>query len=273
MANPISGIDEAGDAVRKVIRAYHGSPYDFDRFDASKIGTGEGAQAWGPGLYFAENPKVAEEYKRNIPLHPQYQSPEQMAADYLFVHKTPDDAMRVMRDHGSWKGPRVRREMFREAMQLIRDGAPITPKEFPFSETPPRMYEVEIAHSPASMLDYDAPLTRQNERVRSVLNADRLIDSAVEGGTIGPDFDPNGPIGPMLVGHSAAGGRQAAFDVFADLRKAGVPGIRYLDGFSRGKGDGTRNYVMFPGTEDSIRILRKYGLMAPIAAGAMQEER
>jgi hypothetical protein len=30
---------------------------------------------------------------------------------------------------------------------------------------------------------------------------------------------------------------------------------------------------MFPGTEDSIRILRKYGLMAPIAAGAMQEER
>jgi hypothetical protein len=25
---------------------------------------------------------------------------------------------------------------------------------------------------------------------------------------------------------------------------------------------------MFPGTEDSIRILRKYGMMAPIAAGA-----
>src|SRR5215475_8436607 len=27
------------------IRAYHGSPYDFERFDLSKIGTGEGAQA------------------------------------------------------------------------------------------------------------------------------------------------------------------------------------------------------------------------------------
>jgi len=27
------------------IRAYHGSPHDFDRFDMSKIGTGEGAQA------------------------------------------------------------------------------------------------------------------------------------------------------------------------------------------------------------------------------------
>ena len=37
------------------IRAYHGSPHDFDKFDLSKIGTGEGAQAYGHGLYFAEN--------------------------------------------------------------------------------------------------------------------------------------------------------------------------------------------------------------------------
>ena len=34
------------------IRAYHGSPYDFPAFDISKIGTGEGAQAYGHGLYF-----------------------------------------------------------------------------------------------------------------------------------------------------------------------------------------------------------------------------
>ena len=46
----------------KGIRAYHGSPYDFEKFDLSKIGTGEGAQAYGHGLYFAENPAVAAEY-------------------------------------------------------------------------------------------------------------------------------------------------------------------------------------------------------------------
>jgi hypothetical protein len=34
-------LDEAGDAIRQVIRAYHGSPYGFDKFDASKIGSGE----------------------------------------------------------------------------------------------------------------------------------------------------------------------------------------------------------------------------------------
>jgi hypothetical protein len=79
---------DAGDeAARQGIRAYHGSPHDFPpvrelempdgavvyqsmddavpegarvikehplgRFDMSKLGTGEGAQAYGHGLYFA----------------------------------------------------------------------------------------------------------------------------------------------------------------------------------------------------------------------------
>src|SRR4030095_5667329 len=44
------------------IKAYHGSPYDFERFDPSRIGTGEGAQAYGHGLYFAEAEPVAESY-------------------------------------------------------------------------------------------------------------------------------------------------------------------------------------------------------------------
>ncbi len=48
------------------IRAYHGSPHDFDRFDISKIGTGEGAQAYGPGLYFAEREGVAKSYRDNL---------------------------------------------------------------------------------------------------------------------------------------------------------------------------------------------------------------
>jgi hypothetical protein len=56
------------------------------------------------------------------------------------------------------------------------------------------------------------------------------------------------------------------------LLEAGIPGIRYLDGQSRSAGQGTRNYVMFPGTEDRIRILRKYGLLAPMALPAASEE-
>ncbi|MBQ2088304.1 MAG: hypothetical protein II470_09570, partial [Selenomonas sp.] len=44
-------------------RAWHGSPYDFETFDLGAIGTGEGAQVHGWGLYFAANRAVSEEYK------------------------------------------------------------------------------------------------------------------------------------------------------------------------------------------------------------------
>ena len=45
------------------ITAYHGSPHTFDKFDMSKMGTGEGAQAYGRGLYFSENEAVAKNYR------------------------------------------------------------------------------------------------------------------------------------------------------------------------------------------------------------------
>lgn len=44
-------------------RAWHGTPYDFDAFDLSGIGSGEGNQAHGWGLYFAQNREVSEAYK------------------------------------------------------------------------------------------------------------------------------------------------------------------------------------------------------------------
>lgn len=43
--------------------AWHGSPHDFDEFDLGAIGTGEGNQAHGWGLYFAKDRKVSKQYK------------------------------------------------------------------------------------------------------------------------------------------------------------------------------------------------------------------
>lgn len=48
------------------IKAYHGSPHVFDRFSMDKIGTGEGAQAYGHGMYFADNPEVAKSYQETL---------------------------------------------------------------------------------------------------------------------------------------------------------------------------------------------------------------
>ena len=45
---------------------YHGTPYLFDAFTLAHIGSGEGAQAHGWGLYFALNRRTAEDYARRL---------------------------------------------------------------------------------------------------------------------------------------------------------------------------------------------------------------
>jgi hypothetical protein len=59
MMGAVPGVDAAA-------TVFHGSPHKFDRFDSSKIGTGEGAQAYGHGLYLADSPAVAGGYKDRL---------------------------------------------------------------------------------------------------------------------------------------------------------------------------------------------------------------
>ncbi len=47
-------------------KAFHGTPHDVDRFDLNFIGTGEGVQAFGWGLYFAQRKGIAEHYRQSI---------------------------------------------------------------------------------------------------------------------------------------------------------------------------------------------------------------
>lgn len=54
------------------LTAWHGTPHKIlGKFDINKVGTGEGAQAYGHGMYFAENPSVATQY-RNILSKPEF---------------------------------------------------------------------------------------------------------------------------------------------------------------------------------------------------------
>lgn len=46
--------------------AYHGTPHRFDEFSLDAIGTGEGAQAHGWGLYFAGDKNVSENYRQEL---------------------------------------------------------------------------------------------------------------------------------------------------------------------------------------------------------------
>jgi len=60
---------QASDVMRRQLASeagqidvYHGSPYKFSKFDLEKVGSGEGAQAFGHGLYFTSKKEIAEYY-------------------------------------------------------------------------------------------------------------------------------------------------------------------------------------------------------------------
>jgi len=46
-------------------RVYQGSPFDFDKYDITKIGTGEGSASFGWGLYFSSSKEIGEWYSAN----------------------------------------------------------------------------------------------------------------------------------------------------------------------------------------------------------------
>lgn len=60
-AGVVRGGEPGVDALEQ--SAYHGSPHTFDKFSTEKIGTGEGAQSYGYGLYFAGKEAVARWYR------------------------------------------------------------------------------------------------------------------------------------------------------------------------------------------------------------------
>jgi hypothetical protein len=263
----ISKLDELGDSVRQVIKAYHGSPYDFDKFDAKKIGTGEGNQSYGNGLYFAGSEDVASQYRHALASHLAGKVPRP-AREILnglgdLGFDDSQQAWEAIRTHGDWR------------QRWDVGGAPADAIDDYVRQLPPagRTYEVEIGVPEDSLLDYDSPFGKNSGVVAAEVLArkspgiipDQTLRAIQDGTWASRDFTYGDS--PLLANRRIQKFSKTP-EGAAALLDAGIPGIRYLDGMSRSAGDGTRNYVMFPGTEDSIRILRKYGMMAPIAAGA-----
>src|SRR5690606_14369426 len=119
-----------------------------------------------------------------------------------------------------------------------------------------RLYEVRINADPDEFLDWDKPLSQQPQRIQEVLRENATEDFLQVAEAVGP--------GRASQLASMKGGRGRMEDV---LRKAGIPGIKYLDQGSRDAGEGTRNYVVF---DDSlIEIVAKDG--KPVTPGEKKD--
>jgi len=220
------------DAARTGIRAYHGSPHDFDRFDMSKIGTGEGAQAYGHGLYFAESPAVAETYKGAGPKQQwsQLDPPKVDGKMYeVRINADPNDFL-------DWDKPLSQQsEKVRGAVSGVR-------------KTWDDFYNLALRSG------FDEAGARRNADTRfSAQNASDPIGGAIM-------RELSGGLIPNKTKAQVGSER---------LRDAGIPGIKYLDQGSRTAGEGSRNYVVF--RDDIIDIVKKYGIAAAASMYGMDQ--
>ena len=239
----------AGALGANSFRAYHGSPHSFDKFSMDKIGTGEGAQAYGHGLYFAESEDVARKYRDSLGSVKEVEVIERPEGFEAFARRRSENDMLS-------RGVYPTRYLAEQA-GLKNQGS---------------MYEVQINADPETFLDWDKPLSEQPQAVRDMVEArarealgsdDAQIRNAAKDATLAlrsGNVTGEGAIRTLerLMSNKAKAS--------AALREQGVPGVKYLDAGSRGAGDGSRNYVVFD--DALIEILRKYGLAGLMVGGA-----
>jgi hypothetical protein len=228
------------DPVMREIDVYHGSPHRFDEFDASKIGTGEGAQAYGHGIYFAESPNVAQHYATGGGGFVPVQGKDNVYFNGQWVQdfsdkKSPEGLAKYAMSQSS-TGTTIKEKT--ETLNKIgrKDAADWLEKNADkFNQSKGNLYTADLPDEMVDrMLDYDLPIDQQSPYVLAAL--DRA----------GINTQSTALAGPMAQGQER------------HLAKFGIPGIKYLDEGSRGKSaTKTRNFVVFPGEEKKVKILKR----------------
>jgi hypothetical protein len=268
-ANPIMG----------AVTAFHGSPYRFDKFDATKIGSGEGAQAFGHGLYFAESPSVAGTYKdklsSGVMLNDKFIDDVMINSAQDKIKKSVLMKLKNAGEVSSSPYSDVVANASKDELSYLKQ---IKPNLKTGSQTG-SLYKVDIPdESIPKMLDWDKKISEQNSEVLNAIGINPSVAqkynkivskinelSNVKGGLDSPEW--NELIGQATELRSNYGLGLTGKDYYENLainsvrrngenfdhnkeaatalRLQGITGIRYLDRSSRAANEGTSNYVVF----------------------------
>jgi hypothetical protein len=239
------------DAATKGFRSFHSSPHDIDKFDISKIGTGQGAASYTPGLYFAEHPSVSGqggEYWQEFSRHPKFSKIERDAADFLALHnfdrqraaqQTRAQLERNMDFSKSVRSPDElealarQRADFEQVVGLLESNRPVGP----------RTYEVNINEDPSRFINWDAPLGQQHP---DVVNRVPMLTEAARAEANNRALSATHQRRADELWGMVKDPMQAPASLALDrlrhnmgpqlpgmMRDAGIPGVRYLDQGSR----------------------------------------
>jgi hypothetical protein len=262
MRDPNFIIDTAG--LGGAIKAYHGTPHLFDRFDMSKLGTGEGAQAYGHGLYFAQDPNIAEIYRKNLTANSATLNDKKFDD---IVDELDKSAFDYTRTYGN-------KEKALDALNSkIKDASKFDDVDWlnivkhrlensKFEKPQGNIYETSIrwpnAEREASdplgehhLLDWDQPLSEQSDYVRNKLKKSDFYKNANKAYKDQKQWylDPSQKTGESFLKYMRSGYDDEIASGIKDaeqyLKNLDIPGLKYLDATSRSTDKGTRNYVMF----------------------------
>jgi hypothetical protein len=264
-ASTMASAQRAG-SLLSPLTVFHGSPHKFSKFDASKIGTGEGAQAYGHGIYLAESPDVAKGYqlatsKDRFVTRDGFFDPSQLEhINVRAIVRTGDldQAIEKARKYALPDDdyPETAAKAARDLAKLesLKASGGITPNTGVF-------YKADLPDEEiAKMLDWDKPLSQQSRAIQKfALENSKPLAKLVK-------FQQANKLNenPPKSIYDLSGGELmrelgSPQEVAQKLRDSGIPGVRYLDQGSRGTGKGTSNFVVFPGEESKVRIMEING--------------
>ena len=268
-------------------RVYHGSGADFDAFDHSHMGEGEGAQAYGWGTYVTEvegigrtyaiqNSKYAREY-------PVYNGDSHGLSEgrineilEVFLDGVSDETyiLRAWDDAMQWYSNEKNDDY---AQSLVRDASLLNPSDISIAGSKTRnLYTVEIPDdNGVNYLDWNGhPAESLLKDVGSFLESEgfeRVQDNPVryEKGESTVVLNPKATGADLYAElREALGSDKKASQALAEL---GCIGIKYpADNMRGGRKDGAKNYVIFNENDakitDHTRFLRTadgevYGLV------------
>lgn len=227
--------------------AYHGSPHVFEKFDLQKIGSGEGAQSYGWGLYFAGRKEIAEHY-RDILSSQTRRVPSGLLRELATLDNlgfdTAAQAIDAILKHDDWEtrwdveGNKTLKSLIDEykASKDIRG----------------RLYKVDIPEDDA-YFDWDKPLKEQTDVMK------KAGVSFLDVMEYSSEVTPRGHTLYDYLTKKLGGPEEAS----RFLASKGFAGIKYLDAASRARGEGISNYVVFDDKLVKIEDFEQSGANGP----------
>ena len=180
-ADPVAQAQPPTDAEPGII-AFHGSAADFDQFRLEKIGTGEGNQIYGWGLYFADKEAIADFYRGALTDAPfdykiDGQSVSEMYRNAVYAENYElADVLEQVQLHDTPKTLKakftVENGYTQETADFVADldydkltGVDVDGKEIPLG----RIYKVGLTPKPDDLLDYDKSFSQQTPAIQAAL--------------------------------------------------------------------------------------------------------